>query len=357
MSDATDAAGAERREAFSVRRGVELSVWQGLARIVAFCLLVGALALSMDCVVSAGLRKISTSSFGVWNRIVDGTIDADVLVTGSSRALNHYDPRVIREETGASAFNIGLNGSQIDMQVARLRTYLAHNRPPRLVVHNLDLFTFQVTHKEVYDPGQYVPYIDEPFLYRALTQIDPGTWKVRYMPLYGYVVQDLRFTWIKGIAALLGKEPSEDHVLGFNPRYQAWTGDFERFRKANAEGIRVAIEPQGVRELEELIQLCGEHGIRLVLVYSPEYRDMQDLTTNRAEVFNTFHEVADRFAVPVWDYSDSDESSERTDFYNSQHLNAGGAEKFSKSLASRLAVEWQSIPVPKGFSKGALRSY
>jgi hypothetical protein len=44
----------------------------------------------------------------VWNRIVDGTINAEIVISGLSRALTHYDPRTIEERTRLTAFNIGL---------------------------------------------------------------------------------------------------------------------------------------------------------------------------------------------------------------------------------------------------------
>ena len=131
-------------------------------KLACFACLVLLLAILLNALITSGLRRINTSSFGVWNRIVDGTINAEIVISGSSRALTHYDPRTIEERTGLTAFNIGLNGSQTDMQLARLKTYLRHNKKPSLLIHNLDLFSFQTTHGGVYDPGQYVPYLEEP---------------------------------------------------------------------------------------------------------------------------------------------------------------------------------------------------
>jgi hypothetical protein len=310
---------------------------QGLARLAAFGVLLIAMAFALDRGITHGLRTIPTSTFGVWNRIVDGQINADILVTGSSRAVNHYDPALIQSATGRTTYNIGLNGSQIDMQVARLRTYLAHNRKPKLIIHNLDLSTFLVSHGEVYDPGQYIPYLQEETLFASLRQIEPQFWKARALPLYGYVVEDLRFTWIIGIRSLLGHVPPEDHPLGFNPRHLRWTSEFDQFHKLHSEGVRIEIEPDGVRHMQDLLRLCRNQGIELVLVYSPEYREMQDLTLNRAEVFAKFRELGQAYGVPFWDYSDSWVSADRNKFYNSQHLNAAGAEDFSRLLADRIA--------------------
>ena len=243
-----------------------------------------------------------------------------------------FDPKA------AVSFNIGRNGSQTDMQLAVLKAYLRHNQKPEMIIHNLDSFSF-VTTKEVYDPAQYLPYLNEPDIYRALHEIDPDVWwKSKYLPLYGYVVEDMRFNWLAGVKGLFGWSPAQDFFQGYNPRWGQWAEEFASFKAANTQGVTFAIDPAGVRLIEELIDLCKQNGIRLMLVYSPEYREMQPLTKNRAEIFARFRELADRNGIPFWDFSNW-EYSDRTEFFrNSQHLNAEGAEKFSTDLAARLAT-------------------
>jgi hypothetical protein len=312
---------------------------RGPGRLACFGCIVLLLAILFNAQINSGLRRINTSSFGVWNRVVDGKINADIVISGSSRALTHYDPRIIEERTGRTAFNIGLNGSQTDMQLARLKSYLRHNGKPSLLIHNLDLFSFQTTHGGAYDPGQYIPYLEEPPIYAALAQIDPDVWKARHLPLYGYAAADLRFNWILGVMGFFGWNPPEDHFLGFKPRHSAWTEDFERFKAKKPNGVRFDIETDGVKQMEELLRICEEQGIKVLLVYSPEYREMQTLTMNRAQLFERFAELTDRFGAPVWDYSSSLISARRGNFYNSQHLNAEGAMTFSEDLAEKLATD------------------
>lgn len=323
----------------SSANGAPFAGLRGVGRLACFACLVLLLAIILNALIDSGLRRINTSSFGVSNRIVDGEINADIVISGSSRALTHYDPRIIEELMGLTAFNIGLNGSQTDMQLARLKTYLRHNKKPLLLIHNLDLFSFQTTHGGVYDPGQYVPYLADPDVYAALGRIDPDVWRARFLPLYGYAAEDLRFNWILGVMGFFGWNPPEDHFLGFKPRYSVWTEDFERFKAMNPDGMRFEIEVDGVKEMEELLRLCKEQGIKVLLVYSPEYLEMQTLTTNRAQVFARFDELSDRFGAPILDYSGSSISDRRENFYNSQHLNADGARMFSIDLAKKLATD------------------
>jgi hypothetical protein len=315
----------------------------GAWRIIAFFLLISTLAFALDQTISTGLRGLDSSAFGVWNKIIQGRINADILVVGSSRALNHYDPSVITKTTGISSFNIGLNGAQIDMQLARLKTYLKYNKKPKILIYNLDLFTFQLSHGEVYDPGQYIPYLRESSLFEALKKVNPDIWKSKTIPLYGYAVDDLRFHWLRGIAALFGWKSKEDHPFGFNPRYTAWTKEFDAFSEKNQSGVFVKVEADGVGALEGLAQLCAEQGIRLIFVYSPEFLAMQKLTANRAEIFEQYGAIASRYQLQMWDYSADPISSAKENFYNSQHLNAAGAARFSESLATKLSAQFGAL--------------
>jgi hypothetical protein len=308
-----------------------------LRRLACFFGMIAVLVLVLNTMITAGLRRIKTGQYGVSNRMMQGKINAQIIITGSSRALSHFDPRIIEAQTGRTAFNLGRNGSQSDMQLAVLKAYLEHNRTPETVIHSLDSFSFEAT-REVYNPAQYVPYLYDDELYRPLHQFDPYAWKSRYLPLYGYVVDDMSLSWIVGLGALLGWSPPEDFFLGFNPRSKPWTDDFQRFKNGNSEGVHWPIDPEGIQSVEQLIHVCQQRGIQLIFVYSPEYMEMQQLTKNRTEVFNRFHELATRYHFPLWDYSDWRYADDTKYFQNSQHLNATGAEIFSSDLAVRLKV-------------------
>jgi hypothetical protein len=221
------------------------------------------------------------------------------------------------------------------MQVAFLKAYLLHNAPPKLLIQNLDLFSF-VTSREIYDPGQYMPYLEEQPIYSAIRRIYPDAWKWKLLPLYGYAVQDMRFDWLQTLWGLSGISPREDHFEGFQPNYSSWTGDFDKFRDTHLDGVAFGIEPEGVRDVEEIAEICKQKHISLLFVYSPEYREIQTMERNRGEIFTKFRGIAGQFHIPLWDYSDSPICRNRNLFYNSQHLNADGAARFSMDLAQRL---------------------
>src|SRR6266404_9724388 len=50
-----------------------------VGKIVGFCCLIAALAFMLNTVIDSGLRRIKTSEFGVWNKVVEGKINADIV--------------------------------------------------------------------------------------------------------------------------------------------------------------------------------------------------------------------------------------------------------------------------------------
>jgi hypothetical protein len=308
-----------------------------LTRLLLFFLLLALSSVALHVALNHAIKNVDTSSMGVFNRVMAGKVNAQILITGSSRALSHYDPRVIQNLTGKTAYNIGRNASHIDLQLALLKVYLEKNAKPELVIQNLDLFSLQMTPLgEIYEPAVYVPYLGNTTLYDALSRINPHIWKWKFFPLYAYCVEDMKLHWINAAISSLGVRPAEDHLLGFNPRNADWNQDFEAFRAANPNGVTFRIESQGVTALEEFIRLCQLNGIRIVLVYSPEYDEMQAMEVNRTDVISRFSALATSTGVPFWDYSDHPISLNRELFQNSQHLNAEGAARFSLDLAGHL---------------------
>lgn len=310
-----------------------------------FFFLFGAWAFALDSLIDAGIKRIKTSHYGTINRLVSGEINADIVISGSSRALNHYDPLYLEQITDQSAYNLGQDGSHTDIQVTLLKLYLKNNKRPALVIHNLDMHSLQAT-EVIHDSAPLMPYLYDRDLFAAVKQIDSGAWKWRHLPLYGYATQDVRFDWLIGLGALLGLQPPENTIQGYHAEDQSWNSDFARFKAKHPNGVSYEIEPEGVRALEELISLCRTNDIPLLLVYSPQYHEMLKLVKNREYVFSSLQEIAARNDVPLWDYSKSELCRDTQFFYNSQHLNRRGATLFSRDLAHRLKSG--RILVPNG---------
>ena len=301
-------------------------------KLFLFSTLALALGVALQWILVLGLTRYHASARGVWNSVVQGKVNADIVVCGSSRALVHYDPAIIKARTGWSAYNLGRNSTWPDLQLIFLKTYLAHNRAPKCIVINVDHTCFAVT-KRVYDPGQYIPYLDEPALYDKLVLLDNRYERMRHFPLLGVIEHRLFLASLAGLFGIYGKE---DHFDGFAPSTRTWSSEFDRFKRDNPDGFTIPIEEEGTAIFGDLIRVGLKAGSRVVLVYSPEYYEAQILTRNRKEILDQVRKIADRCGVEFWDFSDNPICQDKSFFYNSQHMNKRGADIFSDELGQKL---------------------
>jgi hypothetical protein len=274
---------------------------------------------------------------------VSGALNVDILLHGSSRAQHHFDARVISRLTSKSTYNLGLDGTAIDLQAALFSTYLRHNRKPEYLVLSLDIFTLDKAFDEnIYHPGQYVAYLDQPEIFYALKQRCAEWSLYKFCPFVGICRfpspltpgnEQLRYEATRG---LFKRELPETLVNGFSPVHQKWTSEFNEYKKQHPNGIAYKIRPQNTATLCSILTQCQQLNIQCIFVYSPEYSESQILTINRNEIFNYYRKLATEFSIPFWDYSDTDMSRNKENFYNSQHMNAEGAVRFSEDVATRL---------------------
>ena len=93
------------------------------------------------------------------------------------------------------------------------------------------------------------------------------------------------------------------------------------------------LDNASVELFRQYIQECKSMDINLILVYTPEYIEGQQFVTNRSEIMTLLKGIAQENNLPFLDYSDHYLSMDKKYFYNSMHLNATGAEEFSRILS------------------------
>lgn len=96
------------------------------------------------------------------------------------------------------------------------------------------------------------------------------------------------------------------------------------------------IDLELVALFEQFVAECKASGVTLIMIYPPEFVAGQTFVSNRNEIFDLFDSIARSNGIPFLDYSSDILSRDRSLFYNSQHLNRTGAEKFTADVAKKL---------------------
>lgn len=319
-----------------------------LKKILWFSLVPLVLLLLIDIFISQKLKatKFFPAENEIWNDIYDGEIKADIAIYGSSRAWVHYEPQIIEEITGRSAYNFGEDGSNIMLQFVRHKQYLKYNTKPEKVILSVDMWTIR-ENVNTYPTQRFYPYMlfrNDVLNLLKKENIEFNT-ALFYTPMLRFVkskhsMEHLFKSLNDSTVIAFGKYPVQVNKYG-NVRNRGYRGmeltfnddDYARQQK-ELKDYAVKVDPALITVFGSFLKELLMQDIEVVLIYPPEFKPGQSIVKNRNQIIGIFDSIASVNQIPFFDYSDSLISYDKKSFYNVQHLNKEGAEKFSNSVAN-----------------------
>lgn len=309
---------------------VESGMKKFLRQALFFFLPVLVIGYVADAIFTQSLRRSRNYQFAVWNDIFNGTIDAELVVYGSSRAWVHFDPKIITDSLGINAYNLGIDGHNFWLQYLRHSLLLEHNDVPKIIIHSLDYSTLQ-KNPDLYNLDQFLPYMMNN------RKIIEATESYNGFNFYDYRVPFIRYvgkneTINNALKVLF--QPSrnrEELQRGYLPQDQTWNNDLMNAQKKMTQ-YEIKIDTPSVRLFDEYLRECKEKNIAIIFVYTPEYIEGQTFVKNREAVFSIIRMFSKKYQIPFLDYSGDSLSYHQRYFYNSAHLNRDGAELFTRTL-------------------------
>ena len=302
-----------------------------LKQLSYFLLPLAVMAFPADYIISSGLKSSHDypGEIEVWNDIYSGAAKCELAVYGSSRAWVHINSSIVADSLGYSTYNFGMDGHNFNLQYLRHLEFVKHNGWPNIILLSLDVHSLGGP-DEFYQKEQVLPYM--------LWNTNMYKWSSSYVGYnwYEYFVPMARYYNSKSsIKSALDYEKSRGRFrnLGFRGMDKAWD-------VADSEDVKGTFEAEldtnTVSLYDFFIRDCQQRGIKVVMLYSPEYSQGQDAFKNRMQVVNAFSILCEKHDVAFLNYSDHPICSDREQFYNSLHLNSEGADYFSKILSNDL---------------------
>lgn len=303
-------------------------------------LFIGSILLLLTAVTwmaDTGLREGRPGWFAEWNDILQGKASSDILIMGSSRACVQVSPSILENKLGAAAYNLGMDGYMFDLQKVRYDLYRKYNQKPRTLVQILDAGSFQ-KREGLYRHEQFYPYYHEKALIDAIKDYE-GFSPFRYrLPMLKYLGE--YETLEKGLAGYLGiRELKTLRQRGYLSQNITWNDSFDKFRKQYPQGRHVSVDSEVAAQFEAYLAGAKQEGIRVLLVYAPEYYEVNPYLRNKPEIIRMYRELADRYDVPFYDFSGHYLSMDKRYMYDSQHLNRKGAELFTEEIARLIQAD------------------
>lgn len=295
------------------------------------------LAYYIDLFISNNLKKsnwFANKEYPTWNAIIEGKVNSDVLVYGSSRAWVHIDPAMISDSLGISSYNLGIDGHNFWLQYLRHRMLLKNNKKPKLIILSIDHATFQNS-EDLYNLEQFLPYMlwnndIEQFTtsYEGFNFFDYNVPLIRY---YGnYISIKLAIRYYTGYLS----NPIH-RIKGYEGQDAVWNGDFEK-AKLTMKQYKIKFDYQTIVLFEQFIKECQQNNIKLIFVLTPEYIEGQKFIENRQEFLALCQKYNQFYQIPFYDFSNDSISYQKKYFYNATHMNKLGSQLFTKKLIDTL---------------------
>lgn len=269
-----------------------------------------------------------------WNALIDGKINSEIVVYGSSRAWVHINPAIISRILIKTSYNLGMDGHPFPLQYFRHRLLMQRNQKPKLIIQCLD--TNSLTKLEdLYNHKQFLPYIlwNQEFM--------DATANYNGFKYLDYKIPLIRYYGAREILKEINKikqNPKSDtprRIRGYQGQQTIWNGDFEKAQK-KSRNITIQLNESTIASFESYLRECQSKKIKVLLVYSPEYIKGQNFIKNRKQVIDLYKKLASKYSIPFYDYSNEPISKQRKNFYNVTHLNKEAAENFTEQLALRI---------------------
>ncbi len=295
-----------------------------------------------DVILTKGLKTLKSEDFADWTLLMSGQLDQEIIILGNSRALYHFNPEIISDSLGFTAYNLGIDGAKTAMMETRLKSLFKHNKPPKYIIHTFDHSHLGLS-EYIFQKHQFLPYLKEDQIYYPLKKIDPDLFFDRYIPLWRY--HGFGYLFSNGIKALIIPETLKvtTSINGFLPQHKEWNNDFRKFIVEHWGDTLVYSDNDiklGFDYLDMLIDLCKKHNTKLILVYPPQYNELTSIIPQDDYISDKVVDISTKENIHYlsYKYLFSDDTSK---FYNSTHLNYIGADEFTSVLSHDLNVFFQ----------------
>ena len=274
------------------------------------------------CGVGFGcLARNTKGGFSQRDTYICDKLETDFLLMGSSRCVRHYNPQIISDSLEMSCYNTGQMGNGIILNYGRLRM-IDEREKPNIVVYDVtpgfDVFIGDDNHR-------YLTWLKQHYGRNGIADIFESVDKtekykmVSQMYRYNSRIIELMADYIHPIA--------EVRTDGFSPLI----GEMDRSKIRLTEG-ETSVPPVDTLKLSYITKLIDElDGAKLYFVISPSWYGIDSTR------FKPIIDICQQRGITFLDFS-NDPKYVHQDLYfkDGNHLNARGADEFTKDLIAYL---------------------
>jgi hypothetical protein len=290
-----------------------------------------------DIFISTNLKKSNSFAAGeypVWNDIMEGKVNSDILIYGSSTAWVHFNPEIISKKLKTSTYNLGIDGHNFWLQNLRHKQLIKFNKKPKLIIYAVDLITLQ-QNTELYNYEQFFPYMlwNHDFKSTIIGSNDFRNFEFS-IPLLRYVG---RYNSVKTAfeMVIFPENNPVERIKGYKGQNKLWNNDLATAEKKMGN-FKVVLDPTVITKFETFLEECKSEKIKVIFVYTPEYTEGQKFIKNKNEIIKLYNDLSKKHSIPFYDFSNDKICLDKNYFYNTKHMNKCGASLFSNQISDTI---------------------
>lgn len=249
--------------------------------------------------------------------------NVDLLFLGSSHTYRGFDTRIF-ERAGFSAFNLG-SSSQTPLQTQVLLKRYLNQLKPKLVIYEVYPVCFSLDGIEC---SLDLNANDQKDWQSILLATKQNHVKLYNSLLFGFYAQltqrDAAF-----------KEPSINEVDTYIPGGFVQR-DMAFCKHKTHPKNKWKILPQQMKAFEENVAYIQSKGIKIIFVQAPITKALYTSYTNNAMIDSKLKQFG-----TYYNFNKTSQLNDSLDFYDVDHLNQNGVEKFNKQLIQLLQSQHQ----------------
>ncbi|WET01240.1 hypothetical protein [Flavobacterium sp. YJ01] len=287
-----------------------------------------------------GFRNLKNTQYNDWDNIVNGRINSDIIINGSSRGFVGYNSHIIGDNLKRDCFNISFNAGCYKLQQYKFDTYIKRNKKPKIVIQNIDLAHFG-ENKELPEVSQFYPFVYNEDINSLVGKYENKFNLFKIIPLLKY---NQSFKMLEeGIVANFSNSTKKNATTfkGYCPQDRIFKIDYHNLKKIPETKLKL----ENKREIDILHKMIYfyfsrlDKDSKLIFVWMPEnkMRLNKSYDLKRETIVEELYLMQKKYKNFIFiDMAYDDISNHDQYYYDTFHLNETGANLFSKKVSAKI---------------------
>jgi len=292
-----------------------------IKHIALFLVLLLGLVYTIEYGIDTCYKKRVTNKFSL---LLKHQVDPQIMIFGSSVVYHQFDPKIINQVSGYSAYNMGFPGMFFIQYNGLIKEYLSYEKQCKAIVIGCD-FDNLGRNDLITRPDLFYAWLNNGNIYHSLQEIEhEKIFHARYLPGYKLTLLNKAF-----YTDMLLSKPLTDTMAGYEPINTTWEPT-----KAN-QPFNARYREDVYDQLKATVDEISSKGIKVIIIIPPVYEEGYKLIQN-AELIKSKYRSLSNKQVYFLDYTGDSLCRSKENFHNFTHLNATGATVFSHTFAQDL---------------------